>query len=190
MPAFAGVGRPPGADQGRPPGAPRRQWRIPANADGTACGTFFERGRAFAKGFGAQTERAGRIASPGRPAFGVGTRRPTSPALSRPPASAETCQWLGAMRSARCVSVEKRPAGVPIGGGATIVPSACVTSLSKRSLTGLRITRAGAAIVRHAPEGRFSGRVYADHSGPREARRDSGGRNAVMILSFSYSSSR
>jgi hypothetical protein len=33
-------------------------------------------------------------------------------------------------------------------------------------------------------------RVYADHSGPREARRGSGGRNAVMILSFRYSSSR
>jgi len=32
--------------------------------------------------------------------------------------------------------------------------------------------------------------VYADHSGPREARRGSGGRNAVMILSFRYSSSR
>ena len=33
-----------------------------------------------------------------------------------------------------------------------------ITSLSNRSLTGLRITRTGAAIVRHAPEGGFSGR--------------------------------
>ena len=190
MPAFAGVGRQPGADQGRPRGSPLRRWRIPANADGTACGAFFE-----------PSLRAGRIASSGRPAFGVVTRGVPRGRLSRSPASAEICQWLGAMRAARwaCapkpvarrrVGFEKRPAGVPIGGGATIVPSACVTSLSKRSLTGLRITRAGAAIVRHAPEGRFSGRVYADHSGPREARRDSGGRNAVMILSFSYSSSR
>ena len=33
-------------------------------------------------------------------------------------------------------------------------------------------------------------RINADHSGPREARLGSGGRNAEMILSFRYSSSR
>ena len=33
-----------------------------------------------------------------------------------------------------------------------------ITSLSNRSLTGLRMTRTGAVIVRHAPEGGFSGR--------------------------------
>ena len=32
--------------------------------------------------------------------------------------------------------------------------------------------------------------VYADHSGPREPPRGSGGRNAEMILSFRYCSSR
>jgi hypothetical protein len=32
------------------------------------------------------------------------------------------------------------------------------TSLSNRSLTNVRITQAGVAFVRHAPEGRFSGR--------------------------------
>ena len=37
---------------------------------------------------------------------------------------------------------------------------------------------------------RFLFRVYADHSGPLEARRGSGGRKAAMILSFRYSSSR
>jgi hypothetical protein len=168
MPAFAGVGRQPGADQGRPRGSPLRRWRIPANADGTACGAFFELTR-LRYGFGAQAVRAGRIASPGRPAFGVVTRGVPRGRLSRSPASAETCQWLGAMRAARwaCapkpvarrrVGFEKRPAGVPIGGGASLVPSACATSLSKRSPPGLRTTRAGAAIVRHAPEGRFSGR--------------------------------
>jgi hypothetical protein len=41
-PAFAGVGRPLGADQGRRSGSPLRGWRIPANADGTACGAFFD----------------------------------------------------------------------------------------------------------------------------------------------------
>lgn len=40
------------------------------------------------------------------------------------------------------------------------------------------------------PQRSLENRVYADHSGPRKARRGSGGRNAVMILSFRYSSSR
>jgi hypothetical protein len=85
-------------------------------------------------------------------------RAPLSCRPSLVPASAKARQGPGAMRTARCVSLEKWSAGVPIGGGATIVPSVCTASLSNRSLTDSRITPAGAAIVRHATEDHFSGR--------------------------------
>jgi len=144
--AFAVVGRTPCADQGQLPGWPLPQWRIPANADGTASGPFFE-----------LTLRAGRIAPPARHAFGARPAR-QSRRVALLSARAQAWQVLGAMRAGRCVSSEKWPAGVPIGGGPAFVSSVHSTWLSNRSLTGAQITRAGAAIVRPAPKGHFSGR--------------------------------
>jgi hypothetical protein len=116
MPAFAGVGRTPCADQGRHRGWPIRQWRNPANADGDACGAVFDLARVIRTG----EQRAVRIAPPRRQAFTALSR---VSAQQPPHASAAAGQGRGAMRAGRCDSSEKPPAGVPIGGGAALVPS-------------------------------------------------------------------
>ena len=145
IPAFAGVVRTTCEDQGRPSGEPRRRWRIPANAAGTVCGAFFE-----------LTRRPGRIAPQLRRAFGAAIRAPKDRRRG---------SWFGsviegARRDAGSArrQLEKRPAGVPDRRRRAFVPSARSTWLSNRSLTGFRITQAGAAIVRHSPKGRFSAR--------------------------------
>ena len=146
-PAFAGGRRTPCDDQDQHPNLPLQQWRIGANADRSACGAFFD-----------LTTRPGRIAPQARHAFVAATRSSTGVGVERP------ARFGGVMSEPRrdadspLREFEKRPAGVPNGEGAAIVPTACTTSLSNRSLTGLRITRAGAGIVRHAPKGCFSGR--------------------------------
>ena len=109
IPAFAGVRRPPCPDQGQQRGWPVRRWRIPANADGTACGAVFDLAR---REFVSGEPRSGRIAPPGRQAF----------AAQHPRASAAAGQGRGAVRAGRCVSSEKPPAGVFLGGGAALVP--------------------------------------------------------------------
>jgi hypothetical protein len=116
MPAFAGVGRTPCADQGRHRGWPLRQWRNPANADGDACGAVFDLARVIVTG----EQRAVRIAPPRRQAFAASDPRVRSAAPARVGRGRS-----GARRDAGrpLRQFEKPPAGVPIGGGAALVPS-------------------------------------------------------------------
>ena len=62
------------------------------------------------------------------------------------------------MRAGRCGSSKNRLQASPSAEVPLSSQASRITSLSNRSLTGLRITPTGAAIGRHAPEGGFSGR--------------------------------
>ena len=144
-PAFAGVGRAPCEDQGRLRSVPLRPWRIPANAAGDACSVCFE-----------LTHPAGRIAPAPRHACGARVARRTSSAAARRPGG-------DAMRPARCSPRERGEIRKPVRRRThrrrhRFVPGVRNTPLSKRSSQGVRIIRAGAAIVRRSPEGRFSAR--------------------------------
>jgi hypothetical protein len=160
MPAFAGVCRAPCADQGRHSGWPLRQWRNPANAAGDACGAVFDLARVILTG----EQRAVRIAPPRRQAFAArvpacsisGTRTH----IGRGRSGARRDAGRPRLTRARDTRVRSKnrlqaspSAEVPLSSQASRM-----TSLSNRSLTGSRITQTEAAIVRHAPEGGFSGR--------------------------------
>jgi hypothetical protein len=104
--AFAGVHRTPCADQGQPPGEPLRQWRIPANADRTACDPFFD-----------LTLRAVRIAGPRCAAGPTCLRRATRRSRIPNGASARGAGMAGAR--ARCGQAAA-PARRSLGEGGSV----------------------------------------------------------------------
>jgi hypothetical protein len=66
-------------------------------------------------------------------------------------------QGGGAMRAARCASSKNGPQASP-SARRRFVPRIRITWWPNRFQSGLRKTPAGAAIVRHSPQGRFSAR--------------------------------